>query len=113
MSLVIRAKNNPNIVLASSNDHDGKAVIVEGGWYFDKDQVDMTYLRITDRLYNCPYKGVANWVDLELPDNKPARNVGWVYENPKAGFDHIAGRIAFYGRETSSTVADQSEQLSV
>lgn len=109
MSLQIRAKHDPGITLADSQRGADKVSIVEGGWYFHPNMVDMTHIEISDRLYNCPYKGVARWVDLITP-TKTARNIGWVYEDPKHGFEHIAGLIAFYGRETSATIATQCEE---
>ena len=100
MALVIRAKNEAQDIVACCED----VVVAEGNWYFKPDKVNMQYLTKTDRIYNCPYKGVAYWYDFNAPDIH-AENVAWIYETPKSGWDHIAGRIAFYARETSATVA--------
>lgn len=84
----------------------GKTVIVEeGSYYFDRAQVEMGNLQITDRLYTCPYKGVCNWIDLMGANGKVIKEVGWVYPNPKRGYEHIKDRIAFYPGIRTGTVA--------
>lgn len=42
-----------------------------------------------------------------------AKNIAWVYEEPMAGYEHIAGHIAFYGRETSATISEQIDEALV
>jgi uncharacterized protein (DUF427 family) len=81
---------------------------VEGAWYFAADQVDMTHLHITQRTYTCPYKGVCYWIDLDAAHTR-AQNVGWVYFDPKPGYEYIKGKIAFYARSTAGTEAQLTE----
>jgi uncharacterized protein (DUF427 family) len=76
----------------------------EGHWYFAPDAVDMSHLRVTERTYTCPYKGVCQWVDLESPHGR-ARNIGWVYLNPKPGYEFIRGQFGFYEHDTAGTVS--------
>lgn len=76
----------------------------EGNWYFDPSNVRMDGLVVTDRTYVCPYKGVCYWVDLQR-DEVQARNIGWVYRDPKPGYENIRDRFGFYARETSGTLA--------
>jgi len=102
MAIQIRTKAD-NAILAQSTDAD-KAVLVENCWYFSPEQVDIERFTKTDRIYNCPYKGIAYWYDLHT-DEGTVQNVAWVYDEPKDGYDHIAGRIGFYNRETSATTA--------
>ena len=66
----------------------------------------MEHLVITERTYNCPYKGVCLWIDLVSPD-KTARNIGWVYREPYPTYDFIKGKIAFYASDTDGTIAEQ------
>ena len=106
MALVVRAKNEEQTVLACCGD----VKVVENAWYYDPNKVETQYLKKTERTYNCPYKGVAHWYDLEAP-GVSGKNVAWVYEHPSTGFEHIAGLIAFYERETSMTTAAQEEQI--
>jgi uncharacterized protein (DUF427 family) len=77
----------------------------EGNWYFDPNKVDMTHLRVTQRTYTCPYKGVCFWIDLETPEGSRAQNVAWVYRQPKPGYEMIQDRIGFYARDTSGTMS--------
>lgn len=103
MAMLIQQKNSDHI-LARGTDADGSVILLENNWYFAPEAVDMTYLKLTDRTYTCPYKGVCLWVDLDAPDMK-AKNIGWVYPQPKPDYERIKDRIAFYARETAGTVA--------
>lgn len=102
-SLQILQKDS-QAVIAEGNPSDGTARIFESNWYFDPAQVDMTHLQVTDRTYTCPYKGTCYWIDLEAPDLQ-ARNIAWVYNNPKEGFEMIKDAIGFYSRDTAGTQA--------
>jgi uncharacterized protein (DUF427 family) len=104
MSLVIRAKNDAQTVLAAGDENQDEVIVLEENWYFAPDAVNQEHLTKTERTYLCPYKGTAYWYDLDAPGIK-ARNVAWVYENAAPDYDHINGYIAFYPRETSGTVA--------
>ncbi|MBK9124346.1 MAG: DUF427 domain-containing protein [Chloroflexi bacterium] len=103
MPLIIREKNS-DAVIAEGSPADQTAQVFEGNWYFDPSVVDMTHLKVTERTYTCPYKGVCFWIDLDTPEAK-AQNIAWVYNNPKPGFEMIKDRIGFYSRDTSGTVA--------
>ncbi|HEX2622958.1 MAG TPA: DUF427 domain-containing protein [Phototrophicaceae bacterium] len=103
MELVIQQKDTHQII-ASGQEDNGSVVILENNWYFAPDAVDMTHLKITSRPYTCPYKGVCYWLDLDAPDLK-AKNIAWVYNDPKPGYERIKGKIAFYSRDTVGTVA--------
>lgn len=89
--------------IAEGTTADESVVVIEDNWYFTPDNVDVDKLIKTTRTYNCPYKGVCYWYDMES-ENGLERNVAWVYENPSAGYEIIKNRIAFYTRETSITV---------
>ncbi|MCU0496003.1 MAG: DUF427 domain-containing protein [Anaerolineae bacterium] len=102
MQLLITEKNSDQVI-ASGSEEDNTALILENNWYFAPDQVNMSPLKITDRTYTCPYKGVCFWVDLETPTVR-ARNIGWIYRNPNSGYEQIKNWIGFYSRETSGTV---------
>lgn len=101
--LIIRERIS-GAVIAAGSEAEGSVRILEDCWYFTPENVDMTYLTRTQRTYNCPYKGVCYWIDLEAPGNK-AKNIGFIYPEPLHGYEFIRGRIAFYGRETSATIA--------
>jgi uncharacterized protein (DUF427 family) len=79
-------------------------IVLEGHWYFPPSVVDMQYLRVTERTYTCPYKGVCYWIDLEAPGAR-AQNIAWVYRDPKPGFEMIKDWIGFFARDTAGTHA--------
>lgn len=107
MVLMIKTRVE-DLPVAQAEENDGVQVF-EGNWYFAPDKVNMEHLRITERTYTCPYKGVCFWIDLELPGGETARNVAWVYRNPKPGYEFIQDRIGFYARATGGTIAKQLE----
>ena len=109
MSLIVK-ENRSGEVLASGEE-DETVRVFEGNWYFSPDAVDMRYLHVTERTYTCPYKGVCYWIDLDAPDNS-ARNIGWVYNDPKAGYEFIKDQIAFYARPTAGTIPERGETVS-
>jgi uncharacterized protein (DUF427 family) len=80
----------------------------EGNYYFAPDKVEMKNLVVTERLYSCPYKGLANWIDLQTADGV-VKDVAWVYHNPKPGYTEIRGRIGFYDGTRPGTAAIKSE----
>ena len=73
--------------------------LVEAGYkgvaYIPRADVDMEWLKRSERVTTCPYKGAANYfsvVDGEVHDD----NIVWTYETPKADVAEIAGCLAFY-----------------
>ncbi|MCS7072269.1 MAG: DUF427 domain-containing protein [Anaerolinea sp.] len=91
-------------VIAHAQEADGVQVF-EGNLYFDPAYVDRTQLVITERTYTCPYKGTCNWIDLQSETGR-VQNIGWIYPDPRPGYEHIKNRIAFYNRETSGTIVE-------
>lgn len=112
MALVIRAKDDAQTVIAAGDDDSDAVVVLEENWYFAPELVDMAYLTKTERTYNCPYKGIAYWYDLDAP-NAQAKNIAWAYDDPADDYEHIAGYIAFYPRETAGTLASEEDEATV
>jgi uncharacterized protein (DUF427 family) len=100
MNYVVKERASGD-VLAQGEEGSG-ARLFEGNLYFAPANVNTAHLKVTERTYTCPYKGVCFWIDLEA-DGVKAQNVGWVYRNPKPGYEFIKDEIAFYNRETSGT----------
>src|SRR5262245_20821555 len=100
MRYTIKERNSSDIV--ASGTHNQTVQDFEGHWYFSPDVVNMVHLKITERTYTCPYKGVCFWIDLETPDAR-VTNIGWVYQNPKPGYEFIKDQIGFYTRNTEAT----------
>lgn len=107
MTTFIVRERGSGQVIASGEEGDAVAVF-ENSLYFKPEAVIITHLRETERIYTCPYKGVCYWIDLESEAGR-AQNIAWVYDNPKPGYEWIAGRIAFYLRETPGTMVERVE----
>ncbi len=106
-SLVVKERKTGEVI--ASGVENEQARVFEGNWYFAPDAVDMKYLRVSERTYTCPYKGVCFWIDLEDDNGDFTRNVAWVYNNPKPGYEFIKDHIGFYARTTSGTVVERLE----
>ncbi len=102
MTYVIKDRSSGEILASGIPGED--VIVMEGNWYFAPEVVKQDYLRVTDRSYTCPYKGVCYWIDLKSPTTR-AQNIAWVYEDPKAGYSAIKGYIAFYSQNTQGTLA--------
>lgn len=80
-------------------DSDDVIVLHEAGYppmrYFPRDDVRMMFLRRTDKVTHCPYKGDAAYFTI-YRDGKVIDNAVWSYEDPYAAVGRIGGRVAFY-----------------
>jgi|GEM_PF-392498 len=106
MPLTIKARATGEIV--ASGIENETARVFEGNWYFKPEVVNMEHLRVTDRTYTCPYKGMCYWIDIEMPEGGRVQNVGWVYRQPKPGYEFIKDEIGLYARPTQGTLADKT-----
>ena len=64
-------------------------------YYFPRDDVRMMFLRRTDKVTHCPYKGDACYFTL-YRDAKVIEDAVWSYEDPFPAVSRIRGRVAFY-----------------
>ena len=106
MTFIVKERTNGEIIAAAQDNHTVR--VFEGNWYFKPEAVNMQHLKVTDRTYTCPYKGVCYWIDLETSDGVMAQNVAWVYRNPKPTYEFIKDQIAFYTRPTTGTVSEKT-----
>jgi uncharacterized protein (DUF427 family) len=102
MSVVIREKDS-GAVLADAGEAADAVVKYEGNLYFAPDAVQADSLKVTERTYTCPSKGTCHWVDFQGPDGRSARDVAWVYAQPKPGHEAIKGRYGFYAGTRGAT----------
>lgn len=111
MPLVVKERpSNTSIAIGNENE---TVRVFEGNWYFAPEAVSMDHLRVTERTYTCPYKGVCFWIDLEAEDGTRTQNIGWVYRNPKPGYEFIKDQVAFYSRPTAGTLPDKQDTTAV
>jgi uncharacterized protein (DUF427 family) len=106
MPLVVKERQTGEVIASGNENEQVRAF--EGNWYFQPDTVTMDHLRVTERTYTCPYKGVCYWVDLVDADQKVTQNIGWVYRQPKAGYEFIKDQFGFYARATEGTLSEKS-----
>jgi uncharacterized protein (DUF427 family) len=105
MNTVIRARSS-GLVLAEAETPGPGLVPYEGNLYFAPEAVHGDVLRTTERTYTCPYKGTCHWVDHVAPDGQVARDVAWIYADPKPGHEIIRGRYGFYAGSRGPTVQE-------
>nr|WP_295107201.1 DUF427 domain-containing protein [uncultured Caulobacter sp.] len=80
-------------------DSDDVLVLKEASYpavfYIPRDDVRMAFLKRTDKVTHCPYKGDASYFSL-YRDGQLVENAVWSYEDPYAAVGSIANRLAFY-----------------
>jgi len=90
---------------------DDVLVLREEGYepvrYFPREHVAMAFLRKTDKVTHCPYKGQASYYTI-MRDRQIIENAIWSYEDPLPGMGRIAGRLAFYPEHFEFQVGAQS-----
>ena len=79
-----------NAIIAQSD----KTIMIETNHYFPPNSVNSDYLKISDKTYTCPWKGVAIYYDIDV-ENEIAKNAAWIYKEPKQEAKEIAGYVAF------------------
>jgi uncharacterized protein (DUF427 family) len=104
MSITIREKTSG--VTLASGETPAEVVPYEGNYYFAPSAVAQDALTITSKTYTCPFKGVCHYVDYTGPDGATAKDVAWVYAEPKPGHEVIKGRYGFYAGSRGATKQD-------
>ena len=64
-------------------------------YYLPREDVRMDLLRPSGGSSRCEWKGTASYWSL-VGSPRDIRDVAWSYEHPSAGFEAIAGCLAFY-----------------
>lgn len=54
----------------------------------------------------CEWKGRASYWSVVVPGAAPVRDAAWSYEAPSAGFEAIAGHLAFYPQKMDECWVD-------
>jgi uncharacterized protein (DUF427 family) len=101
-------------------DSDDVLVLKEASYpavfYFPRDDVRMAFLRRTDKVTHCPYKGDAAYFSI-YRDGKLIEDAVWSYEAPYPAVGGIAGRVAFYPEhvefQLGARTAAETEALNI
>jgi uncharacterized protein (DUF427 family) len=67
-------------------------------YYLPLASVDQTYLRASDLVTKCPYKGDAEYHDVVV-DGEVHKNLVWYYRLPTHESAAIAGLVCFYNEK--------------
>ena len=78
-------------VIAESDRYE----VVEGNVYFPPDSVDQQYLRDSETVTFCSWKGQARYKTIAV-DGKENPDAAWYYPEPKSAAENIAGYFAFW-----------------
>lgn len=70
--------------------------------YFPRDDA-MLFCEPSAKRTSCPHKGEASYFHIATKSGL-IENAGWSYENPVAGMEAIAGRIAFQHQKVAVEV---------
>lgn len=80
-------------------ESDRALELTEGAYppviYFPREDIGMAFLEKSDSSTKCPFKGVASYFSVCLPEGDMP-DAAWSYETPTEGMAAIAGHIAFY-----------------
>ncbi len=92
-------------------DSDDVLVLKEASYppvyYFPRDDVRMVFLRRTDKVTHCPYKGDASYFTI-YRDAQVVDNAVWSYEDPFPAVGQIGNRVAFYPEHVEFQIGDRT-----
>ncbi|KAL5486128.1 hypothetical protein ACEPAI_7172 [Sanghuangporus weigelae] len=79
--------------------------------YIPKIDCRMDLFEPTKLITECPYKGIASYYSVRLPDSgKLAENVVWWYRTPLAECIDIKGLVAFYDEKVNVWVDGEKQE---
>jgi len=68
-------------------------------WYLPAEDV-LVELERSDTVTRCPYKGIASYHSVKLPDGGLAKDLIWFYPEPLPEAGRIAGLLSFFNEKT-------------
>ena len=69
-------------------------LILEGNYYFPPDSLQRQYLAISPASTQCPWKGMASYLDIIVDDQVNA-DAAWYYPDPTPEASNIKNYVAF------------------
>ena len=79
-----------NTVIAQSDE----TTVIEGNHYIPPETVRTEILQDSDTTTVCPWKGTANYYNIEV-NGEVNQDAAWYYPEPKDAASEIRGRVAF------------------
>lgn len=73
-------------------------------FYLPPDDVDLSRLTFSNTVTECPYKGTTSRYHTAVTPVQTVRDVAWVYDDPHAEVEGIAGLVAFYNEKVDLEV---------
>lgn len=74
--------------------HSDRTIMVDGHYYFPRDDVDPSVLEKSGTTTECPRKGTAHYYTVEC-DGQRSEDAAWYYPDPRPEVRTIRDRIAF------------------
>ncbi len=78
-------------VLAESDN----TIFLENYHYFPPNTVRMEYFKKSGNQYHCPWKGVADYYNVQV-SGKVNQDAAWSYPNPNEAAKEIKGFFSFW-----------------
>lgn len=79
-------------------------------FYLPRDDVRMDLLQPALRQTMCEWKGVANYFDVVVGDQR-SRDAAWTYPNPTGAYEDVAGHVAFYAQRVDACWVDDDQVI--
>ncbi|TVY91624.1 hypothetical protein LAWI1_G002588 [Lachnellula willkommii] len=73
-------------------------------FYLPKTSVQWQFLSPSQTTSKCPYKGLANYYNVTLPDGKEYKDTIWWYEYPTTESSAIQGLVCFYNEKVDTYI---------
>ncbi|KAG0694926.1 hypothetical protein DFH29DRAFT_957770 [Suillus ampliporus] len=77
--------------------------------YMPLTDVHLELLRPSDTVTQCPYKGVANYYNVQLPNGDVCKDIVWYYRTPQPECGQMAGCFAFYDEKVDVWVDGEKQ----
>ena len=71
------------------------ARVVDGAYYFPREDVQMQFLRPSEHTSLCSWKGTAKYYDVEVAGQLNPQ-AAWYYEDPTPAAHEIKDHVAFW-----------------
>ncbi|KAH7926101.1 DUF427-domain-containing protein [Leucogyrophana mollusca] len=78
--------------------------------YMPLTDVRVDLLRPSNTTTECPYKGVANYYSVQLPNGEVHKDIVWYYRTPQPECGQMIGYVAFYDEKVDVWVDGEKQQ---